>query len=77
MLYTSDEQKDRIASFLGRAQKNFRKPIATEVVKLDVFYPAEEYHRDYYRRNPFQPYCLLEVGPKVAKVKEKFASLMK
>src|SRR5271157_5206603 len=77
ILYTSEGQKGRIAAFLKKAQGDFDRPIVTEVKRLGVFYPAEEYHSDYYRRNPFQPYCLLEIGPKVAKVKKKFASLMK
>ncbi len=77
ILYRSDAQRKEIESFLKKAQADFDKPIVTEVKKLDAFYPAEEYHRDYYRRNPLQPYCLIEIGPKIAKVKRKFASLMK
>ena len=77
ILYGSEAQEKTVAAFLKRVQKDYRKPIVTEVGKLGRFWPAEEYHRDYYKRNPFQPYCLLEIGPKVAKVKKKFASLMK
>ena len=77
ILYNSDAQKEAVNAFLKEAQKGYDRPIATEVRKLDVFWPAEEYHRDYYKRNPFQPYCMLEIGPKVAKVKREFASLMK
>jgi peptide-methionine (S)-S-oxide reductase len=47
-------------------------PIVTEVSALEQFYPAEEYHRDYFRRNPSQPYCQLVVAPKVAKARSKF-----
>ena len=42
-------------------------PIVTEIVPLGDFYPAEEYHNDYFRRNPNQPYCQAVVAPKVAK----------
>ena len=77
ILYNTEDQKKEIKAFLARAQRDYDKPIATEMKRLDVFYPAEEYHKDYYQRNPFQPYCLLEIGPKVAKVKKKFASLMR
>ena len=77
ILYTSEDQRKRAAAFLERAQKDFNRPIVTEVKKLDKFWPAEEYHRDYYSKNPLQPYCLIEIGPKIAKVKRKFASLMK
>jgi methionine-S-sulfoxide reductase len=77
ILYNTDEQRKEIVSFLDRAQDDYDRPIVTQVRRLDAFYPAEEYHKDYYHKNPFQPYCLLEIGPKVAKVKKKFASLMK
>ena len=47
-------------------------PIVTEVVPLEQFYPAEEYHRDYYRRNPNQSYCRAVIAPKVAKVRKQY-----
>ncbi len=46
--------------------------IVTDVAPLDVFYPAEEYHRDYYRRNPRQGYCQIVIAPKVAKLRQEF-----
>ena len=52
-------------------------PIVTEVVALDVFYPAEEYHRDYYRQNPGQGYCQVVIAPKVAKARERFVAKLK
>jgi peptide-methionine (S)-S-oxide reductase len=52
-------------------------PIVTEVVPLDHFYPAEAYHHDYFRRNPYQPYCLAVVAPKVAKVRSRYAARLK
>jgi len=59
------------------AQRLFDDPIVTEVVPLDVFYPAELYHKDYFRRNPFQPYCMGVVAPKVAKVRSKFMQMLR
>ena len=47
-------------------------PIVTEVVPFDTFYPAEEYHRDYFRRNPNQGYCRAVIAPKVAKVRKAY-----
>lgn len=47
-------------------------PIVTEVVPLDMFYPAEAYHRDYYRQNPNQGYCRVVIAPKVAKVRKEY-----
>jgi len=46
--------------------------IVTDVAPLDVFYPAEEYHHDYYRRNPRQGYCQIVIAPKVAKLRQEF-----
>jgi peptide-methionine (S)-S-oxide reductase len=47
-------------------------PIVTEVVPLEEFYPAEEYHQRYFERNPNQGYCQMVVAPKVAKFRKKF-----
>jgi peptide-methionine (S)-S-oxide reductase len=52
-------------------------PIVTEVAPLDVFYPAEDYHNQYYRRNAYQPYCQVVVAPKVAKARQKFFERLK
>ena len=52
-------------------------PIVTEVKPLEAFYPAEEYHRDYYRRNPSQGYCNAVIAPKVAKVRKLYFDKLK
>jgi peptide-methionine (S)-S-oxide reductase len=50
-----------------------RHGIVTEVAPLGKFYPAEPYHRDFYRQNPDQPYCQVVIAPKMAKLREHFA----
>lgn len=57
--------------------KTFEDPIVTEVVKADKFWIAEDYHQEYFARNPHQPYCLFVVNPKVAKFRAKFAARRK
>jgi peptide-methionine (S)-S-oxide reductase len=52
-------------------------PIVTEVRPLDRFWPAEQYHQDYFRRNPSQPYCAVVVAPKVAKARKAFFTKLK
>src|ERR671939_1270715 len=52
-------------------------PIVTEVVPHDTFYPAEDYHQDYFERNPYQPYCRAVVAPKVAKFRKHFLERLK
>ena len=55
----------------------FLDPIVTEVNLIDRFYEAEDYHQSYFKNNPRQPYCQLIIAPKVMKLQEKHASLLK
>jgi peptide-methionine (S)-S-oxide reductase len=55
----------------------WRHPIVTEVVPLEVFYPAEDYHNEYYRRNAEQPYCQVVIEPKLAKLRQKHLKKLK
>lgn len=52
-------------------------PIVTEIAPATTFYPAEEYHREYFARNPYQPYCQFVVAPKVAKLRKHFLQKLK
>jgi peptide-methionine (S)-S-oxide reductase len=52
-------------------------PIVTQVEPLTQFYPAEDYHHSYYRRNQRQPYCQVVIAPKVAKFRQKYLSLLR
>ena len=75
IFYHSDEQR-QLAEQLVRElteQKVFRDPIVTEIVPATTFYPAEDYHQEYFARNPYQPYCQFVVAPKVAKFQKLFA----
>jgi peptide-methionine (S)-S-oxide reductase len=74
IFHNSPEQKataERVIAQL-EASKVWDDPIVTEVAPLETFYPAEEYHRDYYRRNPNQGYCRVVIEPKVAKFRKRF-----
>lgn len=55
----------------------WRDPIVTEVVPLAVFYPAEDYHQQYFRRNPAQGYCQFVIAPKVAKFRKQYLQRLK
>lgn len=57
--------------------KLFGKPIVTEVEPLANYWPAEDYHQDYFEKNPNQGYCVAVAGPKVAKFRKTFTSLVK
>ena len=52
-------------------------PIITEVKKLEMFYPAEDYHKNYYENNKSKGYCQVVINPKLAKVQKEFAKLLK
>ena len=55
----------------------FSRPVVTEVRPAETFYVAEDYHQEYFRNNPSQPYCAYVVSPKVKKFREKFAAKMR
>lgn len=55
----------------------YDQPIVTEVAPLDQFFPAEGYHQGYFHRNPYQPYCMGVVAPKVAKIRKQFFERLK
>jgi peptide-methionine (S)-S-oxide reductase len=71
ILYGSEAQKAAAEKSKAEAQKQFSKPIVTEIVPLTKFYKGEDYHQDYYRANPNQPYCRVVIRPKVEKFEKK------
>ena len=79
IFYHDDEQR-RSAEELIReleAEHVFDDAIVTKVEPLQAFYAAEEYHQEYYRRNPNQPYCRAVIAPKVAKLRSKYLEKLK
>ena len=79
IFYHSDEQRrvaeETIAKF--NVEGIYDLPVVTEVTAFDKFWPAEDYHQDYFANNPNQPYCNAVVAPKVAKFRQKFLSRLK
>ena len=71
--YANDAQKQAAEAARDAAQKEFRDPIVTEIAPLGVFYEAEKYHQDYYRKNPNEGYCRYVVKSKVDKMKKALA----
>ncbi|MDD3718949.1 MAG: peptide-methionine (S)-S-oxide reductase MsrA [Actinomycetota bacterium] len=69
VLYDSYTQKLKVEKFISELAGKYDKPIVTEVKELERFYPAEEYHRAYYDRNPNEPYCRAVISPKIAKLR--------
>ena len=79
IFYHDDEQRRVAAEFIAEleAEHVFDEPIVTKIEPLEAFYPAEEYHREYYRRNPNQGYCRAVIAPKVAKLRSKYLEKLK
>lgn len=79
IFYLDQEQKraaEEVIAELTAAQL-WPNPIVTEVTPFDAFYMAEDYHQEYFANNPFQPYCMAVVAPKVAKFRKQFVDRLK
>lgn len=77
--YANDEQKKAATDYIAAIDKAkvFDKPVVTEVSPLKQFYPAEDYHQDYLKNHPDEPYIVINDQPKVKALKEKFPDLWK
>ena len=79
-IYYSAPEQQQVAQALideMRSERMFPRPIVTEVVPLANYWPAEDYHQDYFAKNPNQGYCMAVAGPKVAKFRKTFAALVR
>lgn len=78
IFYNNDNQKSIAEeSKLNVGATLWSDPIVTEITKASVFYMADDYHQNYYNNNSDAPYCSIVISPKIAKVRQKFASKMK
>jgi peptide-methionine (S)-S-oxide reductase len=79
IFYHNEAQKETAESLIAEleAAKVWDNPIVTEVTALETFYPAEDYHQDYYENNAYQPYCQFVVRPKLEKFRQKFSQRRK
>ncbi|MBL4669423.1 MAG: peptide-methionine (S)-S-oxide reductase MsrA [Flavobacteriales bacterium] len=79
IFYQNDEQKKIAEGILKQLNeaKVFTNPIVTEITALTTFYPAEDYHQDYFDINGEQPYCTAVIRPKVEKFKKTFSEILK
>jgi peptide-methionine (S)-S-oxide reductase len=79
IFYHSPEQKaaaEEVIAWLAQ-EHVYRDPIVTEVTPASRFYVAEDYHQEYFARNPYQPYCQFVVSPKLAKFRKQFTEKRK
>lgn len=79
IFYHNEKQKQITEDYIKQLEssKTFKNPIVTEVTAFSNFYPAEDYHTDYYERNGEQPYCQMVIRPKVLKFQKTFNNKLK
>ena len=79
IFYRDEEQRRTAEEIIAQitAAGLYDGPIVTEVTPFNGFWPAEDYHQEYFANNPNQPYCAAVVAPKVAKFRQKYCSLLK
>lgn len=79
IFYHNEQQKasaEKLIEELNEARL-WNKPIVTQIAPLDKFYPAEDYHREYFSRHPEQAYCQMVISPKVNKFRKQWAKRLK
>jgi|SRR5690554_249396 len=79
ILYHNDEQKEKAEYYKSELDKSgaWDNPIVSEIKPLEEFYVAEDYHQDYYEKNPNQGYCAFVIGPKLDKFEKVFKNKLK
>ena len=77
MFFENPEQRELFEKAVAKANEIWGGRVVTEIAELEKFYPAEDYHQDYFANNPTQGYCVAVVAPKVGKVRQSFAHLIK
>jgi peptide-methionine (S)-S-oxide reductase len=79
IFYHSETQREKAEQSRQATEMSglWPRPIVTEIVAAGVFYPAEDYHQNFYARNPGQGYCALTIPPKLRKLEQKFGSRLK
>jgi len=77
--YQNDEQKQLALTSKAALEKSgaYKHPVVTEIVPFTNFYPAENYHKDYYDNNRSQGYCMFVIDPKVQKLLQKYRNVVK
>lgn len=79
IFYHDEEQKEKAETYKKKIDEEriFPNPIVTEIIKFEKFFPAEDYHQDYYEKNPNQGYCAFVITPKVEKFEKVFKDKLK
>jgi peptide-methionine (S)-S-oxide reductase len=76
VLSHDDDQRRQAEAYVDALDEEYDDDVVTEVEPLETFYEAEEYHQDYFAKNPNDAYCNIHAAPKVEKVRERFGELL-
>ena len=74
--FNDDSDAETVSDSLKSAQILWPNPIVTEISKLDIFYPAESYHKNYFLNHPEKAYCQVIINPKLAEIRKKYSKLI-
>jgi len=77
MYFTDEAQKTLFEAAMERAKEHWDDPLTTQLEPLDVFYPAEDYHQDYFNKNPGNGYCSIVIAPKIIKARSAYTKWFK
>ncbi|MBN68695.1 peptide-methionine (S)-S-oxide reductase MsrA [Gimesia chilikensis] len=79
VFYHNEKQKEEATAYKKQLDESgqFKSPIVTEITEFQKFYPAEDYHQDYFKLNPNQQYCQFVIRPKLEKFRSKFGEKLK
>jgi peptide-methionine (S)-S-oxide reductase len=80
VIFYHNQKQKKIAELSKKRlaeDKIYDSPIVTEIAPFEAFYPAENYHQNYYSNNPDKMYCKLVIGPKMAKLRKEFSKYLK
>jgi peptide-methionine (S)-S-oxide reductase len=76
VLYHDEDQREQAAAYIAALDEEYEDDVVTELEPLETFYPAEEFHQDYFERNPNDAYCQMHARPKVEKVRANFREML-
>jgi len=77
MFYKDDVQREAFEAAVERAKTHWSDPIVTEITPLEIFYPAEDEHQDYFNKNPGNGYCSIVIEPKIVKARSAYTKWFK
>ncbi len=77
IFFADEEQQQEAEQYIEKVISSGVTPVTTTLEPLGIFYPAENYHQDYYKNNPENRYCQIIIDPKIEKLQKKFSNLLK